>query len=84
MARREARFYGEESRKALKESLQRRVRQAEEKIARAEETAIQEIRSKSADVAVAAAETIIARELKGKSAGDLVTKGIREVSAKLN
>jgi len=84
MARREAQFYGEESRKALSESLQRRVRLAEEKIARAEETAIQEIRSKSADVAVAAAETIIARELQGKSAGDLVTKGIREVSAKLN
>jgi len=36
MARREARFYAEESQKALGESLQRRVRSAEEKIARAE------------------------------------------------
>jgi len=84
MARREAQFYAEESRKAMNESLQRRVKLAEEKIARAEEQAIQEIRSKSADVASAAAETIIAKELKGDSAGDLVTKGIREVSAKLN
>lgn len=84
MARREAKFYAEESQKALNESLQRRVRLAEEKITRAEEQAVQEIRSRSADVAVAAAEAIIARELKGQSAEDLVTKGIREISTKLN
>ncbi len=84
MARREARFYAEESRKALAESLQRRVRLAEEKIARAEEQAVQDIRSKSVDAAVAAAEMLIARELKGKSAEDLVDKSIRDVAAKLN
>ncbi len=84
MARREAQFYAEESRKTLNESLKRRVRLAEEKITRAEEQAVQEIRSRSADVAIAAAEAIIARELKGESAANLVTKGIREVSAKLN
>ncbi len=84
MAQREAQFYAEESRKALNESLQRRVKLAEEKIARAEEQAVQDIRSRSADVAVSAAENIIARELQGKSAEDLVTKGIKELSAKLN
>jgi F-type H+-transporting ATPase subunit b len=83
MARREARFYAEESRKALGESLQRRVRSAEEKIARAEEQAVQDIRSRSVDAAVAAG-VIIARELKGKSAEDLVDKSIRDVAAKLN
>lgn len=84
MARREARFYAEESHKVLDEFLQRRVKLAEEKIARAEEQAIQDVRSKSVDVAVAAAEMLIARELKGKSAEDLVDKSIRDVSAKLN
>jgi len=84
MARREAQYYAEESRKTLNESLQRRVKLAEEKIARAEELAVKDVRAKSADVAVAAAEKIIAQELQGKSAGDLVTKGIRDVSAKLN
>jgi F-type H+-transporting ATPase subunit b len=84
MARREAQFYAEESRKALNESLQRRVRLAEEKITRAEEQAVQDIRSQSADAAIAAAETIVTRELKGDSAGDLVAKGIREVNTKLN
>jgi F-type H+-transporting ATPase subunit b len=84
MARKEAQFYAEESRKALNESLQRRVKLAEEKIVRAEEQAIQDIRSRSVDAAVAAAETIIARELKGKSAEDLVAKSIREVNTKLH
>ena len=84
MARREARFYAEESHKALNEFLQRHVKLAEEKIARAEEQAVQDIRSKSVDAAVAAAEMLIARELKGKSAEDLVDKSIRDVAARLN
>ena len=84
MARREARFYAGESHKALNEALQRRVKLAEEKIARAEEQAVQDIRSKSVDAAVAAAEMLIARELKGKSAEDLVDKSIKDVAAKLN
>jgi F-type H+-transporting ATPase subunit b len=84
MARREARFYAEESHKVLDEFLQRRVKLAEEKIARAEEQAVLDIRSKSVDVAVAATEVLITRELKGKSAEDLVDKSIRDVSAKLN
>lgn len=84
MARREARFYAEESHKVLDEFLQRRVKLAEEKIARAEEQAVQDIRSKSVDVAIAATEVLITRELKGKSAEDLVDKSIRDVSAKLN
>ncbi len=84
MARREAQFYAEESHKVLDEFLQRRVKLAEEKIARAEVQAVQDIRSKSVDVAVAATEMLIARELKGTSAEDLVDKSIRDVSAKLN
>ncbi len=84
LARREAQFYAGETHKALNETLNRRVKLAEEKIARAEEQAVQDIRSKSVDAAIAAAQTIIAHELKGKSAEDLVTKSIRDVSAKLN
>jgi F-type H+-transporting ATPase subunit b len=84
VARREAEVYAEESRKALSESLQRRLKLAEEKIARAEDQAIQDIRSKAVDAAVAAAQLLIARDLKGKSAQSLVDKSIRDVSAKLN
>jgi F-type H+-transporting ATPase subunit b len=84
LARREAEVFAGESRKGLTESLERRLRLAEEKIARAEEQAIKDIRSKAVDVAVAAAEQLIARELKGKSAESLVDKSIRDVSTKLN
>jgi F-type H+-transporting ATPase subunit b len=84
VARREAEFYAEESRKALNESLQRRLKLAEEKIARAEDQAVKDIRSTAVDAAVAAAELLITRELKGKSAESLVDKSIRDVSTKLN
>lgn len=83
-ARKEAQFYAEEQRKALAETLARRVKLAEEKITRAEEQAIQDIRSRSVDVAIAAAETLIANKLKGKSAESLVEKSVREISTKLN
>lgn len=84
MARKEAQFYAEEQRKALAETLSRRVKLAEQKIARAEEQAILDIRSRSVDVAIAAAETLIANQLKGKSAESLVEKSVREISTKLN
>jgi len=84
LARREAEVFAGESRKGLTESLERRLKLAEEKIARAEEQAIKDIRSKAVDVAVATAEQLIARELKGKSAESLVDKSIRDVSTKLN
>jgi F-type H+-transporting ATPase subunit b len=84
MARKEADFYAAEQRKALGEALARRVKLAEEKIGRAEEQAIQDIRSRSVDVAIAAAEILIANQLKGKSAEGLVEKSVREISTKLN
>lgn len=84
MARSEAQSFAEKSKQSLKETLERRVRLAEEKIARAEEQAILEIRSRSADIAISAAETILAKELQGQSAENLVTQGIKDVSAKLN
>ena len=84
MARHQAAFYAEEQRKALTESLQRRIRIAEEKIVRAEEQAIQDIRSRSVDVAIKAAEIVIAHQLKGKSAESLVEKSVKDISTRLN
>ncbi|MBX2805954.1 MAG: F0F1 ATP synthase subunit B [Hyphomicrobiales bacterium] len=84
LARNESQTFAEQSKKSLKETLERRMKLAEEKITRAEEQAIQDIRSRSADVAITAAQTILAGELQGQSAEDLVTQGIKDVSAKLN
>jgi F-type H+-transporting ATPase subunit b len=83
-AQRDAQAYAEEQRKAMTETLQRRMRLAEEKIARAEEQAVVDIRSKAADVAISAAGIVIARQLKGKSAKNLVEKSVKDVGAKLN
>jgi F-type H+-transporting ATPase subunit b len=84
LARREADVFAAESRKGLTESLERRLKLAEEKIARAEEQAIKDIKSKAVEAAVSAAGQLIARGLKGKSAESLVDRSIRDVSAKLN
>jgi F-type H+-transporting ATPase subunit b len=83
-AQRDAQAYAEEQRKAMTETLQRRMRLAEEKIARAEEQAVHDIRSRAADVAISAAEIVIARQLKGKSAKSLVEKSVKDVGTKLN
>lgn len=83
-AQREAQFYAEEQRKALIETLQRRTRLAEEKIARAEEQAVQDIRSRATDVAIKAAGIVIAQQLKGESAEGLVAKSVRDLGTKLN
>jgi F-type H+-transporting ATPase subunit b len=83
-AKRDAEAYAAEQRKAMTETLQRRMRLAEEKITRAEEQAIHDIRSRAADVAISAAEIVIARKLKGKSAKNLVEKSVKDVGSKLN
>lgn len=84
MARKEARFFAEETRKALSEQLARRAQAAEYKIARAEAQALSEIRGRAVDAAVAAAQTLIAQRLTEEKAGELLDAGIRDIKAKLN
>ena len=55
MAEREAQTYVEETKRALKEQLERRTKLAEEKIARAELQAMAEVRALAASVAIEAA-----------------------------
>ena len=84
LAEREAKAYAEETRKALAESLERRSRQAEEKIARAEAQAMAEVRALAANVAVAAAEKLIAQKLTPEAANALIDQTIADVKSKLN
>src|SRR5205823_3005314 len=57
-ARREAEAFAHETKAALKESLERRTKIAQEKIERAEAQAMDEVRATAVDVALAAAEKI--------------------------
>ena len=57
---------------------------AETKIAQAEAQATADVRAAAADAAVAAAEKILTAETKGALAGELIARGIADVSKKLN
>ena len=83
-AKAEAERSAAESRTALAAQIERRGRQAEEKIAQAEAQAVAEMRALAADRAIAAAETLIAARLDDKRAADLVKRSLEEIPSKLN
>src|SRR3989304_2931060 len=64
LAAKEAEILTAETRRSIKEYFERRMKLAEDKIARAEAEALREVRSAAADAAVAAARIVVAR--KGK------------------
>ena len=82
-AKQEAEALASETRRNLAESLARRSRLAEEKIARAEAQAIAEVRSTSVDLAIAAAERVIASKTE-QSGGNLIDQSIRDLKGRLN
>ena len=83
-ARREAEALAAETRKSLKEGLERRTKMAEDKIARAEAEALREVRAAAAEAAVTAAQTVIAAKLTPEGADKLVSQGIDALKGKLN
>ena len=83
-ARHEAQAYAQETRTALAETLERRTRQAEEKIARAEAQAVDEVRAAAVDMAMAAAEKILREKAAGAGGAALVDESIRNLKGRLN
>jgi F-type H+-transporting ATPase subunit b len=83
-ARKEAEAYGHETRNALREALERRTRQAEEKIARAEAQAVEEVRAAAVDMAIAAAEKILREKAAGAAASSIIDESIRNLRGRLN
>ncbi len=83
-ARREAEALAAETRKSLKEGLERRTKLAEEKIARAEAQALNEVRSAAVDSAVAAAQRIIKRKVTPEVNERLVGQSVDDLKRKLN
>src|SRR6185295_20309596 len=63
LAGKEAEILAEETRRSMKEHFERRMKLAEDKIARAEAEALREVRNAAADAAVIAAQTLIAKGL---------------------
>src|SRR3990172_8718249 len=83
-ARHQAHALAADTRKSLAESLERRTRLAEDKIARAEAQAVSEVRATAVDVAVAAAEKILKARVGGEAASFLIEDSIRDLKGKLN
>lgn len=84
LARQEAEAFASETREKLQESLERRTRLAEEKIDRAEEQAIGEVRTAAIDVAIGAAEQIIEKKMTVTASAKLVNQSIKGLKSKLN
>lgn len=83
-AREEAERFAKESEAQLKALVERRARQAQDRIARAEAQAMAEIRAMAADAAIAASARIIAERLDDAKAHALIDAGIQDVATKLN
>lgn len=84
LAKEEAEALAAETRVNLTESLERRARQAEDKIARAEETALSEVRAAAVNIAIAAAEQIITKKMTAEASRKLVDQSIKDLKSKLN
>lgn len=65
-------------------SLERRRRQAEDKIAQAEQQALQEVRDTAVEVAIAAAGQVLAANLQGAAAAAQIDRAIGDVKARLH
>ena len=83
-ARREAEAFAHETRASLKDALERRTKLAEDKIARAEAQAVDEVRASAIDVAVAAAERILREKMAGSGGAALIDQSIRDLKGRLN
>jgi F-type H+-transporting ATPase subunit b len=83
-ARREAEAFASETRQTLADTLKRRSQHAEERIARAEADAVEEVRAAAVDLAIAAAEKILREQAAGASGAQLIDESIRNLKGRLN
>lgn len=83
-AKREAEGIAAEMRANLTESLARRTRLAEEKIARAEAQAVNDVRAAAVERAIAAAERLLREKAAGAGGAQLIDQGIRDLKTQLN
>jgi F-type H+-transporting ATPase subunit b len=83
-AKREAEALAIETRKNLADSLERRTKAAEDKIARAEAQALGEVKSAAVAAAIAAAESILRSKVTGGTATSLIDDSIRDIKGRLN
>jgi len=82
-AREEAFRLTAEAKTSLEALIARRTKAVEDKIAQAEQQAVAEVRSRSADVAVEAARVLLTQQM-GSKGDALIDQAIKDVGSKLN
>jgi F-type H+-transporting ATPase subunit b len=80
----EAEAYSVETRKKLVETIERRTKQAAQKIAQAEAAAIKEIRTTATEAAIAAASKLVGEAVQGTKGVKLIDESIAAVKSRLN
>jgi len=83
-AKREAEALAVDARNALAESVERRSKIAEDKIARAETQALSEVRATAVETAVAAAHELLKTRAAGSVGDSLISQSINDLRGKLN
>ncbi len=83
-AKAEAETYATETRAKLEESMARRTKMAEDKIAQAQVEAVKQVRSAAASAAIAAATSVLADSTKGASGDKLIDDSIALIKTRLN
>jgi len=83
LAAKQAETLAEETRQSLKEHVERRIKLAEQKIARAEMEAVRELRNDAVDAAIAAAQNLIAAKLTPDRAKKLVSESTKALKTLL-
>jgi F-type H+-transporting ATPase subunit b len=80
----EAESYADETRKKLAETIERRTKQAAQKIAQAEAAAIKEVRTTATEAAIAAASKLVGEAVQGAKGTKLIDESITAVKSRLN
>jgi F-type H+-transporting ATPase subunit b len=80
----EAQSYSIETRKKLVETIERRTKQAAQKISQAEAAAVKEVRTVATEAAIAAASRLVGEAVHGAKGAKLVDESIAAVKSRLN
>ncbi|MEM1287945.1 MAG: ATP F0F1 synthase subunit B [Pseudomonadota bacterium] len=80
----EAKRMTEETEAALEAMIARRTAAAESRIAQAETQALNEVRSRAAELAIAASEKLLMEQTKGDAASSLIDQSIKDVGSRIN
>lgn len=83
-AKLEAEQAAEKAKADLADSIERRLKAADEQIAMAEASAVREVRDRAIQVAIAAAAEVMAARLGDAKADDLIDQAIERVGERLN